>query len=577
MIAMVTLASLALPARGAYAAAAAAAAAASVAVTPTIETMASGGSYSPSATVRDGAGAAVSGVVVDWRVIDGGHAIDDLDGNEFTPAGVIGVCTTNASGFCTVSYTGVRTTLDTVRALVDADHDSVADDGEPLATATIDWRSAGNGPSRLRLDMSGCDGDAAAPIDEATWSSSAVAIEVAGVRAVCAARFDAADGSAPGPVAFTIIGGPGVFTDATGAQDLGTAVAVQVAGEINQTFLRSTVAGTTTVRASFASTVADGTAAWSAGAARTIALAGPVNPASGSASVVTATVLDRFANPAPGVGIAFSAGGAGGFSGGVESVTATTGPAGTATAGVQTAAGEIGTQTIAASLSPHETDCGRVAGDPTGASAGICRADVALNWIEAAPTLSLLVSPEIGVWGTQFAISGTLAAGGSGIPGKSVLISARPVGTGPDAWQPVAVPVTDELGLFIATAAPSLHTEYKAVFAGDASFTPAVSGSDRADVRVGLHLNASSPSLRSGQTVVFTGRILPEHPGHPVYLQQLTPGGWRTIATTRGSGTSWYRFRVVKRSPGGLLFRTVTPSDFHHAWNASVNRRVDWH
>lgn len=572
LIVVVVLASLVgPPLRAAHAAAAS-----QIAVTPPAETIVTGTAYSPVATVRDAAGAAVSGVVVDWRVIDGGHAADDLDGNQLTPAGFVGVCQTNDSGFCAVSYTGVRLTIDTVQALVDLDHDGIVDDGEPVATATVDWRGSGDGPSVLRLDMSACDGDTTAPVDDGTWNGAGGGVEVDGVRPVCAARFDDDDDLAAGPVTFTIIGGPGTFTDMTGAENLGTTVVAQVAAGINKTFLRSTIAGTTTVRASFGSVVVDGTALWSAGAPRTVAIAGPVNPASGSTRDVTATVRDRFANAVPGVQVVFSEDGPGGFAAGTESVTATTGPSGTAVAAVKTDAGHTGTQTVAASISAGDTDCERIAGDPAGAAAGICRADVALNWIEAAPELSLLVSPDIGVWGTQFAISGTLAAGTAGIANKPVLVYARPVGTGPDAWQPISVVNTNDQGLFVATATPSLHTEYKAAFNGDTSYAPAVSGTDRADVRLGLHLNQSASVLRPGQTVVFSGRVLPEHSGHPVYLQQRTGAGWRTIATTRTGGNARYQFRVAKRTAGGLLFRTVTPSDFHHAWNASLNRRVDW-
>ncbi|HVL90103.1 MAG TPA: Ig-like domain-containing protein [Actinomycetota bacterium] len=555
---------------------AAAAAAASVAVTPVVETIVTGAAHAPVATVRDASGNVLSGVAVDWQVTDGGHAADDLDGNATTPPGYIGRCQTNASGFCSVTWTGTRVTVDTVRALVDLNGDGTAGSGEPAATATADWRAAGNGPSALRIDMHGCDGDTAAPIDAATWNVAGPATAAGGVATICAARFTSADALAAGPVTFTITGGPGVLTDATGAADHGTSLEAQAAGGVNTVFVRSTLAGTTTVRASFGSVIADGTAAWIAGAARTIALAGPAAAVSGSTVQVTATVRDRFDNPVPGVAVVFSEDGPGGFTGGAASINATTGPGGAATAAVATEPGQVGSQTVAASISPADTDCELAAADPAGAPAGVCRAEAVLGWIEAPPELSLLVSPDVGVWGTDFAISGVLSAGSSGIAGKNIVVSSRPAGAGPAAWTQIAIATTDENGLFVITSKPSMHTEYRAVFPGGSGYDSAVSGTDRADVRVGLHMTPSARTLRAGRPVVLAGRILPEHGNHPVHLQQLTASGWRTIATTRTDASSSYRFRVVKRSPGGLLFRTVTPSDFHHAWNASLNRRVDW-
>lgn len=549
---------------------------ASVTVLPSTDTIVTGTDAAPSATVRDASNATKPNVQVDWKVTAGGHAADDLDGNGLTPPGFLGSCFTNASGLCSVPFTGTRVTVDSVRALVDSDHDGVADPGEPAATMTIDWRAPGNGASAVRLDMDGCNGDATAPIDQTTWDAAAPPTEAGTVRTVCAARFDSSDGPAPGPVAYTITGGPGIFTDAAGVADYGTSLIVQSESGLNVVRIRSFATGTTSVRVALGTQAVVGSALWTAGAARVIELAGPVSPASGTTRTVTATVLDRFGNRVPSVEVAFSRGGIGRFAAGTETVLALTGADGTAAAGVKTNPGEVGAQTVSAALDAGETDCERASGDPPGSAAGVCRADAAFTWIEAAPELTLSVTPGFAVWGTHFAIAGALTAGSGGIGGRNVLIRARPVGSGAGAWAPVAVVKTGEDGAYAWSDVPDRHTEYWAVFLGDESYAGVDGGTARADVRVAVHLNQSHTRLSRRSAVVFTGRLLPMHPNHPVALQQLTGAGWRTIATTRTGGTGWYSFRVVKGSPGGLLFRTITPSDFHHAWNASRNRRVDW-
>lgn len=549
---------------------------ASVEVAPAVDTLSTGVDAAPSATVRDTAGVATPNAQVDWRVTAGGHAIDDLDGNSLTPPGFLGSCLTNAAGSCSVSFVGTRVTVDTVRALVDLDHDGVAEQGEPAATMTIDWRAPGGGAVSVRLDMDGCNGDTTAPIDQTTWDAAAPPTVVGTVRTVCAARFDSGDGLAAGPVSFAITGGPGVFTDAAGVADFGTTRTAQASGGLNVVRIKSFVAGTTSVRVSLGSTAVTGGAEWRPDVARIIEIAGPPSPASGTTRTVTATVLDRFGNRVPGVQVVFSRGGVGRFAAGTETVATTTATNGTAAAGVTTDPGQVGAQTVSAALDAGATDCERAAADPPGSPAGVCRADAAFTWIEAAPELTMAVTPAIGVWGTHFTVGGSLTAGGGGIQGRNILIRSRPVGSGAGAWQPVAIAATDEDGRYAWTDVPSRHTEYWAVFLGDDSYAGVDGGRARADVRAALHFNQSHRTLRRGSAVVFTGRLLPKHANQPVDLQQLTGAGWRTIARTRTGSTGWYSFRVIKQSAGGLVFRTITPSDFDHAWNAGVNRRVDW-
>lgn len=423
---------------------------------------------------------------------------------------------------------------------------------------------------KVRLDMKDCDGDVTAPVDETTWNADAVASVAGGIQAICAAVFGDADAAAPGSVTFAIVSGPGRFTDATGAQDFGTTTTVAPGATYNQVYLSSTASGTTIVRASADLLKTDGTKTWTAGAARTVVVPAPSGSSSSALRAVTATVRDLLGNGVPGVTVTFGSSGVGTMSSAPQQVT---GSDGQATVVVERSAGETGTQTVTATISQAQTDCERAAGDPEGASAGICSAAINVVWTASRTELSLAAEPKIGVIGTTFALLGTLSAGQDEIGGRTVVVQ-RQTGGG---FAFVGEGVTDELGRFVVHHNPSANTVYRAVFSGDDMLLSAVSLLTGVGVRPGVILNATPQQTRAGGVVAFTGRVIPAHPGRPIYLQQYSPtSGWRTITSMRLSSSSTYAFRVVKRSAGYLLFRTAIASDADHVWNISINRRVDW-
>jgi hypothetical protein len=423
----------------------------------------------------------------------------------------------------------------------------------------------------VRLDMQDCNGDTSAPIDESTWNSSAVTSIAGGVHQVCAALFGDGDVPAPGSVTFSITSGPGSFTDAGGSTSLGNSVTVSPGDTYNVAYIKSTGTGTTTVQVSSGALSASGTKAWAAGAGRTVILGTPSGSSASAARVITATVRDAFANGVPGVSVTFGSSGVGRIS---SATTVVTDAGGQATATLRRFPGETGTQTVTATISPATTDCERPAADPAGAPAGVCIATASVQWTASASQLTLAADPIFGVWGTEFRIAGVLSAGSDPIPARNVSIFRR---LGGGSFQFYRQATTDELGRFLIIDKPSANSQYFAIFGSEEDVSAAQSPIAGIGVRVGVIFNASRSSTPANSVVTFTGRVLPVHPGRSVYLQQFSPSsGWRTIASTRLTSQSTYTFHVVKRTSGFLLFRAAVASDADHAWNVSINRRIDW-
>lgn len=547
----------------------------SLGLSPVVDTREVGSTLTATVRAVDGSGSVSPNVIVDMHVTGGPSVASDLDGNPSTPAGYVGRCTTATDGRCALRYTGVAPGTDSLQAFVDTDGDVKVDPGELQVTVSITWVAAGKGTTRVRMDMEGCDGDLVAPINEATWTAAATSTAVGPAAAVqlCVARFNVSDGLTPGPVTLSIVGGPGRFTDVSGLADYGTVVTIDITGGYNSVYLGSTQTGTTTVTAGAAGAFVSGTKPWTASEARSITMSVPESAPSGTTRNASATVRDRFGNGVPGVVVVFTETGAGRFfpDGGANYQSVTDGT-GVATAPVATNAGETGVQTVIATISPFSTDCDLAAGDPPGAAAGWCTAQDAIVWGVTAAVLSLDATPDFGVWGTSFRITGTLIAAGIPVGGRTVTLTRRTTGVF-SAFRSVR---TDSFGRFTIFDKASQNTIYRARFAGDAAYLAAPEAQTAVGVRPGVILNTSAERVARGSVIALSGAVQPAHPGTVVRLQQLTAAGWRSVAAIRLDANSAFVFRVVRGSSASLLYRVVFPSDAHHAWNISMNRRVAW-
>ncbi|MDQ3953417.1 MAG: hypothetical protein M3279_10725, partial [Actinomycetota bacterium] len=272
---------------------------------------------------------------------------------------------------------------------------------QPSDQVSKTWVAAGQATERVRIDMEtdsnnnntdengACDGDRQPPIDGTRWNATANPNQVGrnAAHKVCGERFDANDAPEAGPMTFSIVSGPGHFTDATGRADLGREIVVEEdADGYNVTYLSSTQTGETQVRATASDASATGSAPWTAAAAtaRNVTLSPETATREpGTEHELTATVVDKFGNRVAGVTVTFTEDGPGRFVEGGSQTTRTTGSGGTATARTTAATNESGTETITANLDAGRTQCDDAADRPEqGDPAGNCTDSVTVTWEE---------------------------------------------------------------------------------------------------------------------------------------------------------------------------------------------------
>ncbi len=182
---------------------------------------------------------------------------------------------------------------------------------------------------------------------------------------------------------------------------------------------------------------------------------------------------------------------------------------------------------------------------------------------------TIAASPQSGVWGTSFSLTGSLRCEGTAVAGAAVSV----LGAGKSA-------TTGAGGTWATTHKPAANTTYRASWGGGGTCTGgALSGGALVIVRPGVILNVADATLAAGQTAALTGQVLPAHPGKRVTLQRFdgSRGVWISAASATLDSGSRYRFWYRNGSRGYLLFRVAYPTqDADHGWNLSRNVRIDW-
>ena len=72
-----------------------------------------------------------------------------------------------------------------------------------------------------------------------------------------------------------------------------------------------------------------------------------------------------------------------------------------------------------------------------------------------------------------------------------------------------------------------------------------------------------------GTTFQVRGRVLPQHPGHQVYLQRRTSGGWRSVNRAEVTDSGRFAFTEPADRPGAAEHRVLLPSHPDHATGRS--------
>ena len=429
---------------------------------PNQSTNAVNATHTITCSAADVLNAGVANQECDAQVTAGPNATRDFTPNDNVGnPGYIGECITGPTGQCTITYTSPVTGTDTIRVWQDLNRDDTfqpatvgppATAAEPNEVITKTWVASGQQPSRVAIDMQeheaaggggfgeggndfNCDANPTNPDDNTppdAWNTTAVPNPVTanpggpGDHLICARAFSQVNQYTPSSITFTIVSGPGFFTNASGT-DLGatrTANANQqtagppaancanpanvgppaelAAGPATVDYacvrLTSNTSGTTTVQACVTGTTicATGTKQWIGAQGRVITCTGtattPSTNAVGATHTVTCTVTDRAGQAVQDVLVCGRSSGVGFFSG--NPVTGGCGTAGGWTASSRTnAQGQVtfqtqsnaeGNQTLEFSINPGgdpTAECTRAANQPAqGNPQGVCSVQRVKEW-----------------------------------------------------------------------------------------------------------------------------------------------------------------------------------------------------
>jgi hypothetical protein len=90
-------------------------------------------------------------------------------------------------------------------------------------------------------------------------------------------------------------------------------------------------------------------------------------------------------------------------------------------------------------------------------------------------------------------------------------------------------------------------------------------------VRAAVNMQASTGSATTGQTVTFTGTVLPDEAGHVIYLEKLGKDGeFHAVGVGLVRNDSTFRFTWTIGSPGTHTFRARITSDRDNIGSASA-------
>ena len=174
-------------------------------------------------------------------------------------------------------------------------------------------------------------------------------------------------------------------------------------------------------------------------------------------------------------------------------------------------------------------------------------------------------SAPVTPYGQPVTISGVITPGPTAQP-ATVQLWARPVGGGP--FQVVDQTTVAPNGAYSFNQVPLVNTVYQArtSFGAVRASAPLFQG-----VRDLISLTPSSNTASVGDRVTFSGMVLPDKAGQPVYLQRQLPNGhWQSVeaAVVRHDSTFGFAWRFGK--PGTYEFRARIYSDGHNVGAAST-------
>lgn len=184
--------------------------------------------------------------------------------------------------------------------------------------------------------------------------------------------------------------------------------------------------------------------------------------------------------------------------------------------------------------------------------------------------ISLTGRPGFVPFGAPTLLSGQLSTGN--VAGVKVTLKENPYPF--SGLKAVATTRTDPAGRYGFNRTPSVNSQYQVVAATRPETTSAV---QLIFVRIRVSLRVSATRPRSGQRVVFSGRVRPVHNGRFVIIQRQARGRWRavrraTLVASLNPLFSNYRTSIAIRAGG--LYRAHIGHDADHAPGSSGAHRI---
>jgi phage protein U len=194
-------------------------------------------------------------------------------------------------------------------------------------------------------------------------------------------------------------------------------------------------------------------------------------------------------------------------------------------------------------------------GDKRNVAAASDSITVSVNQKEK-PDFTINASPAIVTAGSASTVTGVLRMPGTTTPEPTVMVTLFGHSSG-QSYVAIASTITGTDGSYTFTVTPQNNTEYQV----RTSLSPARSS---AQVYVGaqdvVSITPSSMTSAVGQSVTFTGSVVPDKAGHEIDLQRLgADGRYHVVAVGYVNVASAYQFTWTFGTPGTKTFRVHVP------------------
>jgi hypothetical protein len=190
-----------------------------------------------------------------------------------------------------------------------------------------------------------------------------------------------------------------------------------------------------------------------------------------------------------------------------------------------------------------------------------------------APTLTASGSGTI-AYGASTSVTGTLVDEASApISGRTLTLQSATSATA-TSWANVASASSDASGVHAFSVSPTHTTYYRVRFAGDTSYTNALSSVVSVAVQVYLSTPTCSATVHVKKSTAFAGYLKPQHAAgaKSVKLQfyRLVSGNWvyvKTVAATNSAHSTYTRYAASTSlgSKGSWRVRAYHPADATNA------------